>query len=726
MGVEMNVCPNCNWGKLEKVDGKLRCPACGAEFNDETSEIITHLNEEQLEKMRKYRVLLDRTLREENISLDKVRGYCDNILKENPDDLIANFYNDLCDSNRNTAIQAIDNITERIDDLTEDAVDLICEVLIKSLKQEYINCVNTFIQKAYNGKNNPKYGDYMRRYEDEAKKIDEGIFVPNMPRDIFVLYSSKDGDLVRDLVKYLEVDNGLRCFFAQRNLQHGIGSPENYEAYLKEAIRNCKCFVYVSTPNSRSMVCDAFRKERGWIEADSLAKDKPRIEYRPLPNDNIDKNNNFDYTLREFFRSTSYCVTKDEVAKRVLKYITAAEPETAEAKPQKNKEAVKKVEEKPKAATDSDAFYIEGKTLVSVITSRLTDEVVIPDGVKKIAPNAFANCSRIGSVYIPDSVTEIGEKAFENCQFLRKVRLPKGLERIAPYTFKHCVSLDDIRLPESLKIIDECALKECYALTDIKLPHGLTTIGEEAFDSDGKLGGISVPDSVTSIGNFAFAETGVEYVRFPNKLKTIPKEAFESCKNLIEVIVPSSVETVSESAFAGCESLRQINIPNPRVKIAPFAFKDCASLGHVTVPGGLKNFEINSFEGCEKLAGETKSALLKKKKDIQDAIEKKENRLNAIVSFAALIALVACVLSFLPVAQGISFINLPHLWLRILCAITFASEIFAKRSKGKMARHIITAAFCLFGGFIGGGWSVAVGVLLALLHLVAAIISKIV
>ena len=596
MGVEMNVCPNCNWGRLEKLEGKLRCPACGAEFNDETSEIITHLNEEQLEKMRKYRVLLDRTLREENISLDKVRGYCDNILKENPDDLIANFYNDLCDSNRNTAIQAIENITERIDDLTEGTVDLISDVLIKSLKKEYINYVNTFIQKAYFGKNNQKCAEYMRNYEAEAQKIDEGIFVPSIPRDVFILYSSKDANIARELVEYLEVDNKLRCFWSQRNLQHGIGSPENYEAYLKEAIRNCKCFVYVSTPNSRSIDCDAFKKEKGWIEADRYARDRARIEYRPLPKDTINKENNFDRALREFFRYERCYVTKDDVVQRVLKHITAAEPEV------ESESKIKVIVDSPEDTEndnsyDASLFQIEKGKLRGVISYQLGQHVVIPKEVKYIAPGVFAN-TPIESVELPENLESIGESAFADCRQLKTLTFAPSckLNRIEEKAFLNCPLLDNVELPEKVKFIGAAAFKDCKALSSFRCSDKLSSIGDSAFEGDTALAKITLPDSVNNIGKLAFSSTGLCYISLPKSLKEVSEQAFADCYSLQQVALSSGITAIKEQAFANCSSLNRIsNLTN--LHIESQAFANCEELS-LKIPKKAKNIDERAFEGC--------------------------------------------------------------------------------------------------------------------------------
>ena len=60
------------------------------------------------------------------------------------------------------------------------------------------------------------------------------------------------------------------------------------------------------------------------------------------------------------------------------------------------------------------------------------EDVVIPEGVKKIDASAFYGCESLGSISIPEGVAEIGRYAFDDCPSLARVvvlgeALPKGL-----------------------------------------------------------------------------------------------------------------------------------------------------------------------------------------------------------------------------------------------------------------------------------------------------------
>ena len=136
--------------------------------------------------------------------------------------------------------------------------------------------------------------------------------------------------------------------------------------------------------------------------------------------------------------------------------------------------------------------------------------LVIPDSVEEIGNYAFAYCANLTEVDIPDSVRKIAWRAFEGCESLRKVRLPAGLEEIDEYTFFLCWALKSIAIPAGVKHIREGAFWDC-PLTGISLPEGLVSIGKDAFKGC-NLKKVKIPGSVKEIGEDAFPE-GTELIR---------------------------------------------------------------------------------------------------------------------------------------------------------------------------------------------------------------------
>ena len=79
------------------------------------------------------------------------------------------------------------------------------------------------------------------------------------------------------------------------------------------------------------------------------------------------------------------------------------------------------------------------------------ESVVIPEGVTKIANNAFTACTKLKSVTIPEGVTSIGRMAFWNCRALESVVIPSTVTEIGSYAFSDCVNLKSVTLPKSFE-----------------------------------------------------------------------------------------------------------------------------------------------------------------------------------------------------------------------------------------------------------------------------------
>lgn len=174
------------------------------------------------------------------------------------------------------------------------------------------------------------------------------------------------------------------------------------------------------------------------------------------------------------------------------------------------------------------------------IDGTLTSELIIPQGINKIAAGAFEFCKSITSVTVPESVTVIGRKAFCGCTGLTDVSLQEGLTRIDFGAFGFCTKLKEIRLPESLKKIDSAGFLGCAELRKINIPEKVTEIGAGAFRVCYELKSINIPESVTNIGN----------------------DAFFDCESLPSAVIPESVINIGKNVFSGCCSLSWLYFRN--------------------------------------------------------------------------------------------------------------------------------------------------------------------
>ena len=207
-------------------------------------------------------------------------------------------------------------------------------------------------------------------------------------------------------------------------------------------------------------------------------------------------------------------------------------------------------------------FVIEKKALIRYTGDG--GDIVIPDGVTKIAPRVFWNNKNVKSIVVPEGVKEIGFRSFSGCEKLEKIILPPELKKIPNEAFSYC--------PE---------------LKTVELSGGITEIGKEAFICCSKLESVVIPDGVTEIGESAFLQ----------------------CKNLKKVHLPESLMKLGDSAFASCTDLVDINIPESLTDIGRAALfntavpmliihnqlHSCTCDGDVVIPQGIEVIKSAAF-----------------------------------------------------------------------------------------------------------------------------------
>ena len=78
---------------------------------------------------------------------------------------------------------------------------------------------------------------------------------------------------------------------------------------------------------------------------------------------------------------------------------------------------------------------------------RKTNEIILPDGLKKIGLGAFEGCTSLKSITIPKSVAEIGDRAFAGCG-LSEIMINNKAAKIHVNAFINCPSLRKFEFPD--------------------------------------------------------------------------------------------------------------------------------------------------------------------------------------------------------------------------------------------------------------------------------------
>ena len=142
----------------------------------------------------------------------------------------------------------------------------------------------------------------------------------------------------------------------------------------------------------------------------------------------------------------------------------------------------------------------------------------------------------------------------------------------------------------------------------IKMPNTITSIGREAFCNCTSLTSVTIPSSVTSIVSDAFyhcTSLNAFYGKFAssdNRCLIVDGvlSSFAPA-GLTEYTIPDSVTSIGNDVFYRCTSLTSVTIPNSVTSIGNWAFDHCTSLTSVTIPDSVTSIGRSAFEYCTSL-----------------------------------------------------------------------------------------------------------------------------
>ena len=187
-----------------------------------------------------------------------------------------------------------------------------------------------------------------------------------------------------------------------------------------------------------------------------------------------------------------------------------------------------------------DFSFVNSKTGKSYTNANVV-EYDIPQGIKSTNAYAMTKCPALRRVSIPDSVTSLGGCLFERTETLEECVFEhnenSGLKEIPTWIFGYCTSLKAICFPDCVeKITGNTQFASCNELTAIYLPKNLkrtegTSQTGATFGMLAKAYFVNEPFTYDNIP----AKPTVYY--FPENYSYLGGEAFDSCKNLNEVLV---------------------------------------------------------------------------------------------------------------------------------------------------------------------------------------------
>jgi hypothetical protein len=123
------------------------------------------------------------------------------------------------------------------------------------------------------------------------------------------------------------------------------------------------------------------------------------------------------------------------------------------------------------------------------------------------------------------------------------IQIPEGISKVANNAFSRCASLKEVILPNSIQVLEATCFAWCYGLSKVNLPEGLTDIMTYVFNSCA-LSEVSIPASVNNILNRSFGDMAslktVTFNRSHEGKVNIPNIHYEAFINSgpIDFIIP--------------------------------------------------------------------------------------------------------------------------------------------------------------------------------------------
>lgn len=218
----------------------------------------------------------------------------------------------------------------------------------------------------------------------------------------------------------------------------------------------------------------------------------------------------------------------------------------------------------------------------------------LPEGLVYINNNAFDTCDMLQEVLFPSSLRFIGEEAFASCIGLKEVVLPEGIEQISDFAFQYA-GIERLVLPNSLVEIGTSAFED-GELISVTFGSGIKIIGECAFANNKSLRDISFPEGLKTIESQAFDSCGLTYVKLPESLNALEFDAFDRCDNLEYLYIGKNLKNdhyVQTLAFL-CPKLNTIEVSelNEQFKIINGALYDIYHKELIRVPSDVKEITI--------------------------------------------------------------------------------------------------------------------------------------
>ena len=209
-------------------------------------------------------------------------------------------------------------------------------------------------------------------------------------------------------------------------------------------------------------------------------------------------------------------------------------------------------------------------------------EVVLPEGLRALDADTFADCYYAAKVTLPATLEIIPEGCFDRIE--AEIDFPNGNPR---YSCENGFLIDNTAqtLLYTAPSSHGTALPAVRRLGDGSLLNWLW------YDDDDPV----LPDTLESVGSYIFYDCGVTRVTFPDGITELSPYTFY-CTDLQEVHLPASLREIPDYCFWNCQ-LTALTIPDGVTRIGAHAIDWFTGeiIGAVTLPASVEFVGYRAF-----------------------------------------------------------------------------------------------------------------------------------
>ena len=208
-----------------------------------------------------------------------------------------------------------------------------------------------------------------------------------------------------------------------------------------------------------------------------------------------------------------------------------------------------------------------------------SNHIVVPEGVREIAKNAFSFSEKkecVVCLELPEGVEAIGERAFFGLKNLCEIKIPTSVCSFGKEAFEATAWIKNKREQDNYVVVNGVLISAFHDSFVMKaeIPSNIYRIAPYAFYQN-DVRSIVIPDSVKQIDKYAFTEVGVTELVLPNRegIEFCNPILFR-CRSLKELTIPEKIEKIDACFVEECVSLTMVYLKSKKTSISKRAFPE--------------------------------------------------------------------------------------------------------------------------------------------------------